>query len=110
MIKIGSSQSAANVVLSQDKAINDLQIGIQIRESTFIPDGSDLLIADLSTNNHSKITLKAGQKFSLHDDSVVSFGGIAKYSIKYNADKSLMTCVLDPNFEDPHLKTNPPPN
>ena len=46
----------------------------------------------------------------MHDDAVVHFGGIVKYAIKYNSDKSLITCELDPSFEDQDLKKVPPPN
>ena len=56
------------------------------------------------------MVLKEKQKFLLHDEAVVSFGGIVRYVIKYNADKSLINCDLDPNFDDPDLKKNPPPN
>ena len=41
---------------------------------------------------------------------MISFGGIVKYTTKYSNDKSLITCDLVPNFDDPDLKKNPPPN
>ena len=87
-----------------------MQVGIQIKKSSFIPDGHDLLVADLSSNVSSKVTLRGKQKFLLHDEAMISFGGIVRYSIKYNNDKSLITCALDPNFDDADLKKNPPPN
>ena len=105
-IKIGSSPSNANIVLSHDKFIDDLQIGIQIKKSQFAPDENELYIMDLSLNNPTKVTVKGGNKFTLHDEAVISFGGIVRYSIKYNEPKTLMTCTLNPHFDDADLKKN----
>ena len=69
-----------------------------------------MFIADLSSDLDTKVILKEKQKFTLHDEALISFGGIVKYSTKYKDDKSLIQCDLDPNFDDADLKKNPPPN
>ena len=71
---------------------------------------SELFISDLSTNANSKVVLKEKQKYLLHDEALINFGGIVRYNIKYSNDKSLITCALEPNFDDPDLKKSPPPN
>ena len=60
MIKLGSSQSLANIMLTHDKEINDLQIGLQIKKSPFNPDASELFVCDLSETLCTMVSLKPG--------------------------------------------------